>query len=388
MKREMKIQRIGALVNKELVKIIREPAQLFLIILFPLILTLAFGVSFGGTQSVSYQIGVVNLNSGAVFSQWADFLIGNLTSVRILKVRLYEANETAQADLIEGKIQGVLIIPKNFGQSCVSYWVSAHQSLWVKTDLQLYLDSGSMFATQAIPPIVQQALVWTVLGANTTFISLPVTIANPSTVASKNFTTFDFMAPGIFTFAMTFLIMTISQSFTSERQQGLLRRINTTPTSSTELMLGQAISNMLTAVLQGVLLLAMAFALGFHPAADLPGLILAFVILMIFSLCCVGFGLITAAISKSPEVATGVAFVFIIPLMFLGTYVTDILPQTAKAFSILVPSYHATEVLTSLLLRGAPILSQTVLSSGAILVTYSLLIFIVGIALFNRFGWS
>ena len=96
MKSEMNIQRISALVNKEIIKIIREPAQLFVIILFPLILTLAFGISFGsfsGTQSVSLQIGVVNLNSGGAFPQWANFLIGNLTSVKILKVQIYQTNE-------------------------------------------------------------------------------------------------------------------------------------------------------------------------------------------------------------------------------------------------------------------------------------------------------
>jgi len=35
---------------------------------------------------------------------------------------------------------------------------------WANTTVQLYVDSGSMFTTQAIPPMVQQALVVSVYG--------------------------------------------------------------------------------------------------------------------------------------------------------------------------------------------------------------------------------
>jgi len=61
----LNFQRVLPLVKKDLKKMIREPATLFLIILFPVILTLAFGASFGaigGSQSTTYQIGVVNFH--------------------------------------------------------------------------------------------------------------------------------------------------------------------------------------------------------------------------------------------------------------------------------------------------------------------------------------
>ena len=48
----MNMQRVSALVKMELKKIIREPAYLFMMLLFPLVLTLAFGLSFGTMDSV------------------------------------------------------------------------------------------------------------------------------------------------------------------------------------------------------------------------------------------------------------------------------------------------------------------------------------------------
>ncbi|MCP8321285.1 MAG: ABC transporter permease [archaeon] len=389
MNSEVNFQRIIALAKKDIKRIVREPSVLFMIILFPIVLMVAFAMAFGtvgGTQSVTYQIGIVNLNLEGNHQQWSNYFIGNLTNIKILKIQEYQNSETAQSDLMQGKIQAVLVIPENFGQSCSSYWAEANPSLWTNTTLQLYLDSGSMFATQAIPPIIQEALITTISGTQRIPLQIPINIASPSMVASNKFTTFDYMAPGIFTFALIFLIMTISQSFTAERQQGLLRRINITPITSKEIMTSQVLANMIIALIQAILLLAMSLIVGYRPVGNLASFALAFAILIIFSLCCVGFGLITAVVSKSPEVATGISFIFIIPLMFLGTFVTSGLSTIAQAAGKFVPSYYVTDALTSLFLRGAPITSPTILFDTLVVLLYSIIVLMLGIILFKKFG--
>ena len=68
----MKIQRVLALTKKEMKKTVREPAVLFMIFLFPIVFVFAFGASFGGgfggAQTVTYQVGVVNLDAAAISS--------------------------------------------------------------------------------------------------------------------------------------------------------------------------------------------------------------------------------------------------------------------------------------------------------------------------------
>jgi ABC-2 type transport system permease protein len=386
----LNLQRVFSLVKKDLKRMIREPATLFLIILFPVVLTLVFGVSFGaigGTQSTAYQIGVVNMDSAVLDQQWSQHLIGNLTGTEILKIQDYSDNETAQTDLLQGKIQAVLLIPENFSQSCISFWnAPTNSSLWVNTTVQLYLDSGSMFATQAIPPIIQQVLTATVYGEQPISVPRLIQIGSPSLIQVSKLTAFDYMAPGIFAYAAIFLTMTVAESFTTDREKGLLRRINTTPTTPSEFMTSQAISNMFAALIQVALVFAMAYIVGYRPNVNSASFVLAFVIMLIFALCNVGFGLITATIAKSPGAATGIAFIFIMPQMFLGTFVGFALSPSAQAAGKFVPSYYVTDALTSLFLRGAPVSSPMILLDLAVVTVCSVAALLIGIPLFRKYG--
>ncbi|WXG43709.1 MAG: ABC transporter permease [Promethearchaeati archaeon SRVP18_Atabeyarchaeia-1] len=379
----MKLRRISSLARKDLKTTRREPAALFMVFLFPVVLTLAFGSAFGaigGAQSTTYQIGVNNLNAGAPHAEWANYLMGNLTATGILNIQPYTSNRTAQDDLIQGKISAYLIIPANFGESCSSFWSApGNSSAWTNTTVPLYLDSGSMFATQAIPPIVQQALVKTIYGNQPSAPSGPVNIGVPSLVSAVKFTEFDYMAPGLFAFAAIFLIMIVAQSLVVERETKLLSRINTTPTTAGDVVVGKAISSMVSGLIQVALVFAMAFVIGYHPLGDATSLGFAFIIMAVFLLCCVGFGMIAAAISKSSGAATGVAFIFILPLMFLGTYV-----PVGGAARAVVPSSYVTDALTSLFLRGAPVSSPTILLDLAVVSIYSVALLLIGILLFKR----
>jgi len=102
----MNFQRVFALVRKDLKKLIREPAVLFMIILFPAVMALTFGLAFGGiggSQSVTYILGVVDDAPAEQSQAWTQSLIGNLTELEILEIKFYPDNETAQTDLVKGK---------------------------------------------------------------------------------------------------------------------------------------------------------------------------------------------------------------------------------------------------------------------------------------------
>jgi len=243
-----------------------------------------------------------------------------------------------------------------------------------------------MFATQAIPPIIQQVLAVTVYGEQPTSVPRPIQIGSPSLVQVGKISMFDYMAPGIFAYAAIFLTMTVAQSFTTDRENGLLRRINVTPTTPTEFMTSQAISNMIAALIQVALVFAMAYLVGYRPKGDTASFALAFGIVLIFSLCNVGFGLITATLAKSPGAATGMAFIFIMPQMFLGTFVGFALSPAAQAAGKFVPSYYVTDALTSLFLRGAPVSSPTILLDLSVVSICSVAVLLLGIVLFRKYG--
>jgi ABC-type multidrug transport system permease subunit len=386
----MNFQRVSALVKKDLKRLVREPSALFMIILFPIMLTLVFGLAFGGiggNQTATYKIGLVNNSSLDQGPNWTQRFIGNLTNVEIFKIQPYADNTTAQNDLMQGKISAIIIIPGDFSNSCDSFWKApSNPNLWTNTTLQMYVDAGSMFATQAIAPIIQQALAETVYGQQAKSTPTPIQISNLSFIQAGKTTAFEFMMPGIFAFASIFLTMIVAQSFTLDRDSGLLRRINVTPTTAAEFMSSQAISNMIEAFIQAAVVFGMAFAVGYRPKGNISTIALAFVLVLVFSLCNVGFGLITATLAKSPGAATGIAFLFIMPQMFLGTFVGASLSSSAQSVSKFVPSYYVTDALTSLFLRGAPLGSPSVLFDLAVTSACSVAILMIGIILFKKYG--
>lgn len=381
----MNAQRIIALTKKEMKKTVREPAVLFMIFLFPIVFVFAFGASFGGTGSSHpvYNLGVVNLDHGNPVNA-SHILLASLSNTTILNLHIYNTNQTAQNDLSQGKIQAVMIIPSQFSQSFASYQAAPdNPASWMNASITLSLDKGSLVATQAIPPIIQQVLsVMTNQGQMT---ASPFRLTTASLVDVKASSALDFLAPGMFTFASIFLIMMVAQSFTQDRENGMLRRIRITPTTSTEFMVSQILSYLVIALVQAVLVFIMVYAMGFRPEVGLLVYVFAFVIVLVFALSNVGFGLITATIAKTPSAATGLSFLFVLPQLFLGTFVGASLSSAAQTAGRIVPSFYVTDALTSLFLRGAAVTSPSIILDAIVVFVSCIAILIVGIVLYAKY---
>jgi len=381
----MKLQRMVALTKKEMKKTIRQPAALFMIFLFPVVFVFAFGASFGGFgggQPV-YQVGVVNLDQAPPPQSSIQF-IEALKDTGILSIKVYDDNQTAQDELSQGRIQAVMIIPAAFSQSLESYRAMPdNPSMWTNATVSLYLDKGSIVATQAIPPIVQQILS-AYIGQGQQTIPSPITLKT-SSFEVKQPSALDFLAPGMFTFASIFLIMIVAGSFTEDRENGMMKRIRITPTTPTEFMLSQVLSYSVIALIQAILVFLMVYIMGFRPNVEPLVYVFAFALVMIFSLSNVGFGLIIATISKSSSTATGLSFIFVLPQLFLGTFVGSSLSSAAQIAGKFVPSYYVTDALTSLFLRGATLTSPIVLLDLVVVSLSCVIILVIGILLYGKY---
>ncbi|HTY74118.1 MAG TPA: ABC transporter permease [Candidatus Nanoarchaeia archaeon] len=383
----MKTQRIIALTKKEMKKTIREPAVLFMIFLFPIIFVFAFGASFGGVGSnnqPTYNIGIVNMDT-ATSQNASQLLLNTLANTKIMNLHTYIDNQTAQNALSQGNVQAIMIIPDNFTLSFTSYTTSQNNpNTWVNSTITLYLDKASLTATQAVPPIIQQTLN-TIQGQNLQVQSSPIHLETASLINVEHSSALDFIVPGMFTFASIFLIMMVGQSFAQDRENGMMKRIRITPTTPTEFMASQVISYMGIALIQAALVFAITYTLGFRPNVGAPTYAFAFLLVLLFSLSNVGFGLITATIAKSPGAATGISFLFVLPQLFLGTFVGASLSSTAQVAGKLVPSYYVTNALTTLLIRGASISSTTILLDLAIVSASCVAVLAVGITLYAKY---
>lgn len=100
----MDTQRVFATAKKGLSKFVRELATLFMTLLFPTVLSLAFGAAsgnIGGADEASYLMGVVEVDSGT-YASWSSLLVGNLTESGFPELKYYSDIETKQNDLSKG----------------------------------------------------------------------------------------------------------------------------------------------------------------------------------------------------------------------------------------------------------------------------------------------
>ena len=157
------------------------------------------------------------------------------------------------------------------------------------------------------------------------------------------------------------------------------------PRKPAEFMTSQVVSYMIIALVQAALLFAMMYVMGFRPAVGLSTYAFAFILVLLFSLSNVGFGLITATLAKTSGAATGIAFLFLLPQLFLGTFVGASLSSGAQIAGKFVPSYYVTDALTSLFLRGAAITSPTVLLDTAAVSVSCIAILAIGVVLYGKY---
>jgi len=384
----MNSQRVLALVKKNMRKLIRDPGTLFLLLLFPVVLTTVFGFAFGGiggSGPQSFEIGVVNSDYSSDNPEWASGFIVNLTETDGIILVQYTDNETGQTDLLQGNIDALIVIPAGFGDSCQSYWLAPLDgSSWTNTSIGLYLDSGSLVATVAVPSIVQQVFLRTLLRDAQISLDVPVQLTNPQLISASSFSQWDFMVPGMFAFSAIFITVIVAQSMTVERSEGLLKRMSTTPLTSSDYMLSQTISYMTVAIIQVVMIFLTSYLIGYRPATGLIGVGFALLILAVFSLSCVGLGLIAATFTNSADGATGLAFMIAMPQMFLGTFMP--LGGIADTIASIMPSKYVTDALTTLFLRGAEVTTLSIWIDLTLVVAASIIVVIAGILVFEKWG--
>jgi ABC-type multidrug transport system permease subunit len=382
----MNFIRIKAIVSKELKVVKRQPALLFLVIIFPIIMTLTFNIAFGGEtggDTQQYDLAVVNLNENGVSDQWATYFIGNLSDSDILEVKKYTSNASAQTDLTQGLISGIIIIPADFGQGIESMQNNyGNPQNWINTTVYLYTDSASVFAKAAIPPIVQQALMITIFGPIPS-VEIPIEIDSGQVGSESRENGFDMFAPGLFAFAIMFLTMIVAESIVGQREKGIIKRMSTTPVKSSEFITAQTIAYTVVALLQVILIFLTAFLTGYKPVLGGTAILMGLLIALIYAIITIGFGLITASISKTSGSATGLSFLFILPQMMLGTFV-----PVSEDIGRIMPSFYITDALKSIIVRGADPFSATIIEDLIILIIIAIVVFAIGVILNKKYGYK
>jgi len=382
-------QNIYQIFSKEVKGLWRDRIRLFFLIFFPIMLMAIFMVAFGGSGTTKFGIAVVNLDNGAGnANSWSAQFIGNLSSQEVLDVKLYTSNQSAQADLKQGKVSGIVIIPAAFSASCASFHATYNASLWVNSTVQLYADEGSAFATQSLEPVLQQVLMNTLFGqTNVMEPSVPVTLEPASVVSGvKQANVAQGYVSGMLIYAVFLNIMTFSQSTVQDRERGVFKRYQMSKATSGDLLLGQTMGSMITSTTQVILVVGTGIALGFDPVGGIDGIAGGILVACLFALFAAGLGLIIGILVKTEGAATGASLTIVMIMAFFsGLFIPlEVMPSNLQVVAQLFPSYYANDAVKSLIARGASLFAPQVLLDIGVILIFSGIVFLAGWLAFRR----
>ena len=193
---------------------------------------------------------------------------------------------------------------------------------------------------------------------------------------------FEYLLPGVMGYSVIYMGMMVALALCEYRKSGVLSRIETTPVSASTYLGSHILANMIIATLQGLIVLLVAWSLGFEPQGGVIGILLVVIFLAILGVTAVGLGLITAAIAKDSGAAAGLSMIFILPMMMFGSLLA-VFDETTRTIAKFTPNFYVSESLSLILHQGK--ISETVIWQNLLIsIAISVTIVFIGIKLFSK----
>lgn len=167
------------------------------------------------------------------------------------------------------------------------------------------------------------------------------------------------------------------------RRLGLWKRLRAAPLSRAQLLGSRIVASTLISLIVFAVIYAVAIAaFGVRVLGSLPGFAL---VLVCFSLLTASFGLLVAALGRTPEATRGLAIlVTLLMVMLGGAWVPAfIFPEWLQTLSLGVPTRWAVDALDAMTWRGQPF--SAALLPSAVMLGFSA---VFGLVAIWRFRWE
>lgn len=218
-----------------------------------------------------------------------------------------------------------------------------------------------------------------------------VPVESLSLAGTQSFTSFDYMVPGLFIFAVLLQVTLVAGNLAQDIETGVLDRLKLSKARGFDLLSGTFMTWTVIIAGQIVLLIVVAVvAFGFHYQGGFGSLGLAVLIGAIAGMAAISLGLIIASFAKSQTQAASLAGLIAVPLSFLtGAFMPlprQVLGEYAgRTYQVydLLPWTHAVSALRSVLTYGTG-LSPDVVFQMTWLIFLTAIWFVVGVVVYSR----
>ena len=401
---------------KDILILLKDRGQIILLFVLPMVFIVAFGAAMSaGQEEHLIAVPVVNLDAGGEISKT---LIELLNSGRGLKTEDHDG-ALVETDLQDKKINMALVIPAGFTADIQAGQVAqlrlvrgpggsdseittvrlVVEGVAADLSLQTQLLSGlsQMGAMNADAPAEAQAFTVERIQAQAQsqyeraktdpLLAVEVKLPEAVTRGREEFDPSSFSMAG---FAILFAFLGAQMTATSiyeEKKLGTFRRLQASPLSKSEVLIGKMTPNFVIALLQVVVIFGLSMVLLPQMNLGTPtlgrdplGLV---VVTVMVALCSTGLGVMIAALARTESQVGGITSVVLwlagmvggafIPAFLLGDFL--------NAVGKVVPHYWALQAYNNLMVRGLGLVD--VLPQVGILAGFTALFFAVGLLKFR-----
>ena len=347
----MKAFRIGF---SELRRMGRDPVNLFFLFVFPVVLILLLGASFGGSDIP--KVGLIAADEG----RFADEIVAALRSDASLKVEMRDDRAAMLADVERGALEAAVIVPPGYTSAIGSGRSTAVTFVAKPGDFSAAIRSTVDAAVDRQAARVRAARVAEEIGgdfqdsyatARRVEAAFPGTDVAVTTAGRSG----DVTSEGRFdTGASTQLVLFTfvnslagSVALVQSRNYGVLRRMLAAPLSSRTILMGQTLGRFLVALMQGIFIIVAAGVLFGVNWGDPAG---SMAVVALFALVSTGAAMLFGSVLKNEQQA-GALVPFGLALAALGGSMVplEVFPDTMRTIARVTPHAWANDAFEQLI---------------------------------------
>jgi ABC-2 type transport system permease protein len=251
------------------------------------------------------------------------------------------------------------------------YWALSDSVTMIRRNMTHIVNNMDQLLSVAIQPIMFMLLFRYVFGG-------AINTGGTSYV--------NFLVAGILVQSAAFGATTTSLGVATDLTKGIMDRFRSLPMLSAAMLIGHTTADLVRNFISSVIMVAVAFAVGFHPSASVGEWFAVVGILMLFTYALSWLSAILGLLAKSVEAVQWFGFIFVFPLTFASSAFvpTEGMPKYLRLFAENQPVTHVIEAIRALLV-GTPVGDHAWLAlvwCGAILLTS----IVIASTLFRRLG--
>lgn len=345
-------------------RLLRWRANIFFLLVLPMLIILLLGVTFGGTSKA--RIGILGGSRGALAQQFVAALAGRPSTALVH----YSSLGSLQDAVAHGTVDAGLVIPADYdallssGASVALSYLGRPASIAQQVKSTIESVAAQQGGTLAAAQVLQQTLHEPFpsalarardTAARTPLIAVELTAPNGGayTSAAGQFDS------GASTQLLLFIFLNSLNGavwLIETRRLGIARRVLSTPTSPRTLVLGQLLGRLVIALLQAAIIVLgslLLFGVNWGNPLGTAAVVLA------FSLVSTGGAVLLGSLFDSEQQAAPVALLLGLGLAALGGSMVplEIFPSTARTIAHITPHAWANDAFSKLLVHGGDLVS-------------------------------